>query len=167
MAGDFERILLPLDGTETAKQALPYATELAQKLDAEVILFRVVQDVEYVVGVKDSIPTFDPSFDKQQELVDHASRWLQRIVDELELHKIAAKAVVDVGNPGERILAYAAESNVDLIVMSTHGRRGVSRLLYGSVAALVLGDAPCPVMLVHPRPVLDIVQSQEALSASL
>ena len=150
MTNQFAKILLPLDGTETANFAVSPAVELAKRLDAELVLLRVVPDLPFEVGVKNLVQVIELNASKQLELVDHAMRWLQRIVDDLALHKVRATAAVDVGEPGERIVGYSSKDGIDMIVMSTHGRRGVPRLLYGSVAAKVLADAPCPVMLVRP-----------------
>lgn len=151
MASQFLRILLPLDGTETAKFAVSPAIELAKRLDAELVLLRVVPDLPFEVGVKNLVQVIELNATKQLELVDQATRWLQRIVDDLALHRVRAVVAVDVGDPSERIVHYADRDAIDMIVMSTHGRRGVPRLLYGSVAAKVLADAPCPVMLVRPE----------------
>ena len=153
MTTQFAKILLPLDGTETANFAVSAAVELAQQLKAELVLLRVVPDLPYEVKVRNMVQVIEMNSSKQLELVDEATSWLQRMVDDLNLHKVRAKALVDVGDPGERIVANSVKEETDLIVMSTHGRRGVPRLLYGSVAAKVLADAACPVMLVRPETV--------------
>lgn len=150
MSECFERILLPLDGSEIANQALPFAVDLARNLDAELVLVRIVPDLRFQSNGKRTLPTLDMREGEQQGLVDHAARWLERTVDELALHKVRARWVVDVGEAAERIVASVTESNIDLIVMSSHGRRGVPRLMHGSVATRVLAESPCPVMLVHP-----------------
>jgi nucleotide-binding universal stress UspA family protein len=151
MSGLIDKILLPLDGSEIANQALPIAQQLAQQVGAELILMRVVAEERYEVKYRQTMPIYQLNAENQQLLVDHAMRWLERLADSLALHKIVARAVVDIGDPGEKILSYAAEDDVDLIVMSTHGRKGVPRLLHGSVTAKVLADAPCPVVLVRPQ----------------
>ena len=151
MTGHFRKIMLPLDGSEFASHALPIAQQLAQQLQAKLVLYRVVQNLQYEVGYTGRTPSLELNIERQQTLVDHATRWLQRLVDDLALHNVAAEAVVDIGEPGERILAYARADDIDLIVMGTHGRRGVPRLLHGSVAATVLADATCPVLLVRPK----------------
>lgn len=151
MTGHFRKIMLPLDGSEFANHALPIAQQLAQQLQAELVLFRVVPNLHYEVEIKGNVPSLDLNIERQRTMVDHATLWLQRMVDDLAVHNVAAEAVVDVGDPGERILAYAQADDIDLIVMGTHGRRGVPRLLHGSVAATVLADATCPVMLVRPK----------------
>lgn len=150
MSEFFERILLPLDGTEIANQALPYAVDLARNLDAELVLVRIVPDLRFQSNGRRTLPTLDLREGEQQALVDHAVRWLERTVEELALHKVRARWAVDVGDAAERIVASVTESNIDLVVMSSHGRRGVPRLIYGSVATRVLAESPCPVMLVHP-----------------
>lgn len=167
MANQFAKILLPLDGTETANFAVSPAVELAQRLNAELVLLRVVPDLPFEVGVKNLVQVIELNATKQLELVDEAMRWLQRIVDDLALHKVRATAAVDVGEPGERIVGSASKDGIDMIVMSTHGRRGVPRLLYGSVAAKVLADAPCPVMLVRPEAEESKVESVDVTDKQL
>jgi nucleotide-binding universal stress UspA family protein len=111
-----------------------------------------------VVPPQDDIPQFtqnlqisQPGLERQQYMVDHASRWLQQIADNLALHKIRAKVMLDIGDPAEKILDCAAQQAIDLIVISTHGRSGVERWASGSVACKVTGTAPCPVLLVRAQ----------------
>jgi nucleotide-binding universal stress UspA family protein len=151
MSGSYNTILVPLDGSEVANQALPHARQLAAKFDAELVLFRVVPDVKASVTLKEYLPALDLNLEHQQSLVDHAARWLQRLADEMALHHIRARPVVNVGEADDCILNYAVSDGVDLIVMSTHGHTGVARWMYGSVAAKVLTSVSCPVMLVHSQ----------------
>jgi hypothetical protein len=67
------------------------------------------------------------------------------------MHNIKAQSVIDVGEAAEKIIDYAVADNIDMIVMSTHGRTGVARRRYGSVAAKVLVAARCPVLLVRSQ----------------
>ncbi|MEZ4709993.1 MAG: universal stress protein [Caldilineaceae bacterium] len=82
--------------------------------------------------------------------MDEAKSFLDDLVAQLKHRKINAVADIDTGEPAARIVDYAADHDVDLIVMSTHGRTGVKRWTYGSVAAKVLQAAPCPVVVVRP-----------------
>ncbi|MFN8493792.1 MAG: universal stress protein [Caldilineaceae bacterium] len=151
MTVPYQKILVPLDGSELAKQALPHAELLAQKTGATLILLQLVPRMDELValthGMEFGIKAIDQ---RQQALVDEASVGLQHIVDDLKVQHIEAKALVDIGDPATRITTYAEANGVDLIVMSTHGRAGVQRWVMGSVANKVLAVAPCPVLLVRP-----------------
>jgi nucleotide-binding universal stress UspA family protein len=151
MSIPYRRILLPLDGSEIAKQALPYAQEQAAQSGAELMLLQVVPPQEDTPKFTQNLQISQPGLERQQYLVDHASRWLQQVADNLALHKIRAKVMLDIGDPAEKILDCAAQQGVDLIVISTHGRSGVARWAYGSVAGKVIGAAPCPVLLVRAQ----------------
>lgn len=149
MSVPFKKILLPLDGSETAAQAIPYAEELAMLSGATLVLLQVVADkheeIRWTEDLKVKLPT------QQQILhaVDHSTRVLQRFANELILRKIPTEVVVDVGESATKILDYAAHNDVDLIVMCTHGRTALARWVYGSVASKVLSSAYCPVFLVR------------------
>ncbi len=151
MTGLYDRILVPLDGSEVANQALPYAQQLAEQSGAELVLFRVVPSLESVVAIQNNLPYVKLNLDQQQSLVDDAASWLQRLADNLQVHGIKAKAVTDVGEAADRIVDYSIAGKINMIVMSTHGRSGLARWRYGSVAAKVMTEAKCPLLLVRPQ----------------
>jgi len=142
MAIQYEKILVPLDGSTLATQALPHAEMLAHTLRAELTLFRAVEEVQVATEVIEADQA-------QQRLVDQAERSLKVLAESLEHQVNKPRAVLDVGEPAQKIIEYAKKHGVDLIVMSTHGRTGLSRLVYGSVAEAVLHTAPCSVLLIR------------------
>jgi nucleotide-binding universal stress UspA family protein len=166
MSGLIDKILLPLDGTETANQALPIAQQLAQQAGAELILFRVIPDFPMEVKVKGTIGRYELDTKKQQAAMEHATQWLERQAEGLRIQRVLASAMIDVGDPAERILHYAQEDDVDLIIMSTHGRRGVPRMIHGSVSAKILTDAPCPVVVVPAQVAHEVEDASEVLAPS-
>jgi nucleotide-binding universal stress UspA family protein len=145
----YRRILLPLDGSEIAAQALPHAQELAAQAGAELVLLQVIPEQGDELSFTTDMQVIRPGVARRQYMVDHAGRQLQRLADDLVLHKIPTRVMLDVGDPATKILDYAANHEIDLIVMSTHGRTGLARWAYGSVAGKVIGAAPCPVLLVR------------------
>lgn len=150
MTVPYQKILVTLDGSELAKQALPHAQLLAQQTGATLILLQLVPHIDELAAATHGMELALEAIDRrQQSLVDEANWALQRIVDDLKLHHIEAKAVVDVGDPATRITTYAEANHIDLIVMSTHGRTGVQRWVMGSVANKVMAVAHCPVLLVR------------------
>ena len=141
------KILVPLDGSKLAEKSLPYAELLAQKFSAALILVRVEEPIPVISELSSEMNGL-----KENQPNTEASLYLNSIKGELrELH-IPARTVV-AANHGiaETLLEIACEKNVDLVVMSTHGRSGLGRWVYGSVANKVLGSAPCPVFLVRAK----------------
>jgi nucleotide-binding universal stress UspA family protein len=151
MAVTYDKIMVTLDGSTLAAQALPHALALAEMHQAELILFRVIQGAHYLVEYVQE-GALDPER-RQERWLDEAARSLNEIAADLRLQKYKVSPVVEVGLPAETIVDYASKHDVSLIVMSTHGRTGLARWVYGSVADKVLRGAPCPVLLVRATPV--------------
>jgi nucleotide-binding universal stress UspA family protein len=147
----YRKILVPLDGSAVADQALPHAQHLAVQSSAELILFEVVPEVHPEIKLKNDAHLALSGAEAQQSLVDKSTEALEVLADNLRFHQIQAEAVVEVGEPASKIVEYAAAHATDLIVMCTHGRTGLQRLAYGSIANQVLTTAPCPVLLVRSQ----------------
>lgn len=142
----YKRILVPLDGSPLAEAALPHAEQLALQFDANVVLLRVVVSPYAIVAPDLVLAGYDPN---QPELEGQAEQYLQGIVGRLAAKGIRAKTLHADGPVAEAILECAGSEKVDLIVMSTHGRGGVSRWVYGSVADRVLQASACPILLIR------------------
>lgn len=138
---EIRRILVPLDGSELAEMALPYAEELAKRLNGEVLLMRAALAR---VG-----PGGDPVI-AQVRAVTEAETYLAEVEAQLTARGIKAQSVVPYGSPAQEIVDEARIRNTDLIVMSTHGRSGLGRLVSGSVADEVLRKSGVPVLLIKP-----------------
>jgi nucleotide-binding universal stress UspA family protein len=140
-----QKILVPLDGSDLARKALPYAEELAHRFEAELILVRVIQAMPVVVEY--GVPVYEPDLAQLQQ---EAELYLDGLKGELRQLQIPAQTIVLADQPvPEAIINLASEKAADLIVMSTHGRSGLSRWVFGSVANKVLQRAACPVYLVR------------------
>ena len=146
----FKRILVTLDGSDLAQQALEPAFEIARKFGGEVILLRVAIAEPQLVA----LPAFGeaplPDYALQRDR-EEAEAYLHGL--KLEWYSRGAPIHTEIitGNPAEMILDVAEVDEADLIVMSTHGRSGLSRLIYGSVAESVLRGARAPVLLIPVR----------------
>ncbi len=140
-------LLVPIDFSEHAEAALDHAIELARKLDAKVHLLSVV-DLQGLAA-----PDLSPTL--MNEMIETITRGnqtaLQRLADARRASGVVGELFVRRGDPREWICQIAREHHVDLIVMSTHGRRGFRRLVMGSVTETVLRIAPCPVLVVRAR----------------
>ena len=147
-----KKILVPLDGSELAEQALPYATALAQKFEAEMILIMVLQPFLYphtaVAGHYGDVAYVNAPPMKERR--KDALLYLSDIEKRLSRKNIATRIeVLKYMAVADGIVDIAREEEVDVIVKTTHGRSGISRWVYGSVATKVLQEAPCPVFLVR------------------
>jgi nucleotide-binding universal stress UspA family protein len=134
-------ILLPLDGSPLAEQALPYAASLARRSGARIILVRATQ--------AHTILDVDAS-EAQLTVVSRAERHLEATAAQLRADGIEAEGHVYYDSPVPAILDAARRHHVGLIAMSTHGRSGLGRMIYGSVADDILRHAEVPVLLVPP-----------------
>ena len=141
-----KRILVPLDGSALAEAALDHARQLALCQDSEIVLLRVVIS-PYTIVAPDLVLAGQGV--DQEQLQQEAEQYLQTQAGRLAAHGIAVHLVACQGPVAEAILDHARSLAVDVIVMSTHGRGGVSRWVYGSVADRVLQAAPCPVLLIR------------------
>jgi nucleotide-binding universal stress UspA family protein len=152
MAVPYQTIMVPLDGSALSEQALPHAAALARQSHAELTLLRVAPPVSEEGIAGDVLPPDWSDLNEQQHtMVTEATNTLQELSINLKFQHIAVKTVVAVGQAADRIVDYAQAHDIDLIVMSTHGRTGVQRWLMGSVASKVMAAAPCPVLLVRAR----------------
>jgi glycine betaine transporter len=139
-----KHILVPTDLSEGAEQALDYACELARKLDAQVHLVNVV-----------AIPALgvpELGIAMTSAIIDQLVTENQTALDAVAKTKCTARlgqVLIKAGDPRDAINQTARELGVDLIVMGTHGRRGISRALLGSVAETVVRSAPCAVLTVR------------------
>jgi nucleotide-binding universal stress UspA family protein len=138
-------ILVPTDFSELASQALEYAVGLAARLDAKIHLLHVI--TASFTGVRDvahSSSVIDASSKEARIALDQlAARYRDRVSVE--------STRIEIGDPREVIDQVAEKIGADLIAMGTHGRRGVKRMLLGSVAESVVRSAPCPVLTIRPK----------------
>ena len=126
----YERILVPLDGSELAQISLPYAEKLAKALGSQIILIYVSESDE------DRYHHMHQFY--LQQMVEAAKRDAERFQDRQEVGTIKVDSVITAGDPAEEIVEYASKQDIGLIVMSTHGRSGIKRWAMGSVADKVL-----------------------------
>lgn len=141
----YKRALIPLDGSMVAESIIPFILEIAGPLDMEVALLRVLVPVPpmAVEGTRKVV------IEDVEKLRAQAEEYLAPIATELRGKGVRVTTMVRRGEPVAEILSGAREAGADLIAMTTHGRSGLSRLLFGSVAAAVVSDAEIPVFLMR------------------
>ncbi len=146
----FGTILVPLDGSELAERALPYAQQLARELGSRLILLRVINGLDLAgsLGFSGFLPAevFDAALQDEQRA---AAEYLQGVAERIRAVGLAAEWVLKTGDPAGEIVEYEREGKASLVVMSTHGRSGLSRWVYGSVADRVLRGGAVPVLLIR------------------
>lgn len=139
----FKRILCAVDDSKCSLEALAHAMHYALKSSAELCILYVI-DMRHF----DDFPPFEFPGPGSQTVVRIEGNLARKIPDEVR-SKIKVETVVTAGIPVQKILSVAKERNVDMIVMGTHGRMGVSHAFMGSVASSVLRKASCPVLTVR------------------
>jgi universal stress protein A len=148
MAPTVKRILVPTDFSETADTALKYAKDLATKIGASLHLVHVYKDPYAIAACAPEVPTTVPAEVRERALEEVRERLLERL-DAAEEQQFRGTHGVVRGLTAPQIVDYAANQDIDLIVIGTHGRRGVAHLLLGSVAEHVIRTAGCPVLTVR------------------
>jgi nucleotide-binding universal stress UspA family protein len=144
----FKKILVPLDGSELSESALTNVIDLTMDCHAlEVILMRIREPLDpNVIGTLDA----KVAVELDQAYRDEAAGYLDKVVESLKKKGIKAKTEILSGNPAEEIIKYSQKNGIDLIVMSTRGRSGISRLVFGSVAEKVIRNSTVPVLIKPP-----------------
>jgi nucleotide-binding universal stress UspA family protein len=145
----YKTILVPLDGSTRAERILPHVEALAQKFGATLVLLRVVEPI--VVGVS----PYDMGSMYIAEDIDRqtteAKEYLASLQNRLAGHQITAKTYVEYGPVVSTTLEIADKENVDLIALASHGRTGLARVFYGSVAAGILHSAARPLLVIRAQ----------------
>ncbi len=143
------KVLVPLDGSEVGEAALPFVTELASKLDLEIILFQMVA-IAYHVYSSGEIVSQVPYTEQEMEPIKKSVKaYLDKVAEKLAARGTKVRTQTRTGAAAEGIIRAEEELAVDLVAMSTHGRSGVSRWVFGSVAARVLQQGTKPLLLVR------------------
>ena len=137
----YQHIMVPLDGSELAECVLPHVRTIALGCDVvKVTLVRVVESLHIRGGLETRIPP-----EEKQRLekgsMDKARDYLEHIVKSLKEEGVAAQSEVLHGDVVDKLIDYANMNGVDLIIVSTHGRSGVSRWVWGSVTDRILRAA--------------------------
>jgi nucleotide-binding universal stress UspA family protein len=141
----YKKILVPLDGSELSESVLDHVIAIATGCQVpKVVLVRVREPLDDNVR-----KTLDPEIavELDQAYHDEAASYLESVAKTLKQKDISLKYRVLEGDPAKEIIEYSKDNNVDLIIMSTHGRSGVSRVVFGSVADKVIRQAEIPVLI--------------------
>jgi nucleotide-binding universal stress UspA family protein len=154
----YRRVLVALDGSQSAEAVLRFLLEIAGPLDMRVLLLRVLEPMPpRVLDVPGQIVVEDVAARRHD-----AEEYLAPIASALRARGVDTAWSVRRGRAADEILAAARESGADLIAMATHGRTGLSRLVFGSVAEAVLRHAPIPVFMIRQPDAVEPAAAPEA-----
>ena len=148
-----ERILVALDGSKVGESALRVLEELVAKFSpetkVEVTLLGVIASLTHWVVIGEVSAPISYTEQELSLIKQRVSDYLDRVGETLRSRGASVTTKVSVGNAAEAILKASDEINADMIAMSTHGRSGLSRLAFGSIADKVLRGAKVPVLTVR------------------
>ena len=141
-------ILVPLDGSQRAEAILSHVIELAKKFAAKVILLEAVEQKLIFTGDLEisAVSKADEDIEKRTK---SAETYINGVKEKLEQQGIQVTSRIMQGPPVEAIIAMAKEANADLIAMASHGRSGLGRVFYGSVAAGILQKVDRPLLIIR------------------
>jgi nucleotide-binding universal stress UspA family protein len=143
---EIKKILCATDFSEGSSRALPYAVDMARRYEAKLFIVHVIPVVAKTAGWYVPHVSVDEIYQDMEKsaLEELEKSFLDEVAGLKDVERLALKGV-----PHEEITKFAESHEVDLIVLSTHGRKGVDRVLFGSTAEQVVRSAPCPVLSVR------------------
>jgi len=142
-----KKILFPIDFAANFETLVPWVETFADKFDAQVYVLFVAQDLSHFATFyvpHGNIEEF------QQQAIDSARKRMAAAAEEFFKKFPKLETRVELGSPAEKILAFAEKEKVDMIIMGAHGRSGLDKMIFGSVANKVVKSASCLVLTVHP-----------------
>ena len=150
---EIKKILVPIDFSDFSIRALKYGVALARHFGAKIFLLHVISQ-ELINEIK-TVQSFSGVVDSPEELLERKKRDSIKRIEEIIKGEgneaLFERGIVEVGIPSEEIIRVAKEREIDLIVICTHGRSGLSNILMGSVAEKVVRRSPCPVLSVRGK----------------
>ena len=148
---EIKKILFPCDLTESSSKMLPYVLSLSEKYNSMIYLFHVIQELDtWGSDYIDDVPHV--VLDKfQQEASEGAEKAMDRVCNEQLQGCPNFQRKIISGDPATEILKMIESEGIDLVVMGTHGRKGLEHTIFGSVAENVVKKSPVPVLTVNPH----------------
>ena len=143
----YQKILVPLDGSKRAERILPHVQELARRFDSEIVFLRVIESITALMGAHVDTPGL--YLDAYENMRNEAREYLAGMQGEFRQMGIKARTIIERGPVVNKIIQLANAEQSDLIAMASHGRSGLSRVFYGSVAAGVLQQIDRPLLLIR------------------
>ena len=143
----YKKIMVPLDGSQVAECVIPHIERIAGKSTARVVLVTVVEPLD--IPTRGQIAISDEEIKQiDNEGKNEATKYLKQVSSRLTAAGVNTDTVILTGKPADSIASYAVNNGVDLIIMATHGRSGISKIFWGSVAEKILRATDIPVLLI-------------------
>jgi len=143
----YKKIMVPLDGSQIAECVIPHIEAIARKSSSKVELVTVIEPLE--IPTRGQIAISDDEIKKiDSEGKKEANKYLSQVSERLIKSGIKTDTVILSGKAADRLTRYAVNNDIDLIIMATHGRSGISKLFWGSVAEKILRATEIPVLLI-------------------
>jgi nucleotide-binding universal stress UspA family protein len=144
----YKKILVPLDGSDRAEGILPHVEELAKRFGSEIIFMRVVEGDYFVPGYQEvvDISGYEQEYNRRKNEVE---TYLEDIKQRFNAKGISTRTIVSYDSVVQSILNTADKEEVDLITVASHGRSGLARAFYGSVASGVLNRIDRPLLIIR------------------
>ena len=145
---EIKKVLFPVDLTENSSKILPYVLSISEKYDSMIYLLHVVQDLNKWGTIYVPHPSMDIF---QKEAIEGAQKALDKVCEEQLQSCPNFQKILVSGDPAAEILRTVDSEEIDLVIMGTHGRKGLEHTLFGSVAENVVKKSPVPVLIVNPH----------------
>ena len=145
--GEFERLLVPIDFSEVAPVLANWVKNLAKKLKAKIYVLYVLEDLSAYEGIYVDLKTLG---ELEETLYEGAKKSMEDFMKTHFSDYPEVEPIIERGEVVETIIEVAKEKGVDFIVMGTHGRKGLDKILFGSVAEGVVKNSPIPVITINP-----------------
>ncbi|MGC8872719.1 MAG: universal stress protein [Caldimicrobium sp.] len=145
--GGFERLLVPIDFSEVAPVLANWVKNLAKKLKAKIYVLYVLEDLSAYEGIYVDLKTLG---ELEETLYEGAKKSMEDFMKTHFSDYPEVEPIIERGEVVETIIEVAKEKGVDFIVIGTHGRKGLDKILFGSVAEGVVKNSPIPVITINP-----------------
>ncbi len=144
---EFKKILFPVDLSDVSEKIIPCIQMMANKFKAQIHLLFAARVFDHFTSIYVPHPSINQF---QKQLFEGAEKRMHELVNQHFSQFVNTQAIVRVGDPAEEIIKYIEEQEIDLVIMGTHGRKGMNKILFGSVADRVVKNSPVAVMVVNP-----------------
>ena len=148
----YQKVLVPLDGSELAEYSLPHVINLAKEGSVgEVILLNVVHNFD-ITNIEGAISFYRDLEGMRKKAMDDSNKYLAGVASRLGSEGIKVRAEsLEGGRPADIISDYAQKNGIDLLIIVTHGYTGLKKMMFGSVAIELIHNAHMPVLLIRPE----------------
>ena len=142
---DIRQIIVPVDFHSNTDKLAEFAVGMANKLSAKVTFLHLIGEISYHSEIRpESVKLLD------EEFRSHAQKMMSALLEKNKSACPGCTGRVEMGDAAEGVVTYAKDQNADLIIIGTHGARGIKKILLGSVAERVLKSAHCPTLIFNP-----------------